>query len=58
MELYLWREREEYKVEGYLGNFYVILRPKANTKQCYDLTKQESRYNIICYITLCTFLFA
>lgn len=45
---------------GYLGIIYMcmILRPKANTIQCYDLTKQDSRYKNICYIILYTFLFA
>lgn len=55
---YLWREREEYELESYLGSFYVTLRPKANTIQYYDLTEQDSGYKNGCYIILYTFLFA
>lgn len=54
----LTREREEYEVEGYLGSIDAILRPKANTIQCYDLIMQESGYKNICYIIFYTFLSA
>lgn len=45
-------------MQSYLGSVYVIVRPKANTIQYYNLAKQDRGYKNICYIILYTFLFA